>query len=61
MLGEFGELWELCLPGGSPKQLLTRGISSLGELWELWESSGQVWEVWERDSSLWAGFGSSGS
>ena len=46
-------------PGGSPKEPLTRGISTLGELWELrgsgrglWESSrscgralGEVWEL----------------
>ena len=51
--------------GGSPKEFLTRGISILGELWELWESSGrgvgalgagfvalgEVWEPWEIDLS----------
>ena len=28
-------------PGGSPKELLARGIYSVGELWELWESCGR--------------------
>ena len=59
--------------GGSPKEPLTRGISTVGELWELWESSGrglgalgagfvalgEVWELWELDLSCLARFGSS--
>ena len=58
-------------PGGSPKELLTRGISILGEFWELWESSGrgvgvlgagfvalgEVWEPWELDLSCLSRFG----
>ena len=59
-------------PGGSPKAF-TRGISTVGELWELWEISGrgvgtpgagfvvlgEVWEIWELDLLCLARFGSS--
>ena len=47
-------------PGGSPKELLKRGISTVGELWKLWESSGrgvgalgELWEVWGVLGEAW--------
>ena len=79
MPGEVWELQEVRMfnglkpPGGSPKELFTREISTGGELWELWKNSGRgvgilgaglvalgkVWELWELDLSCLARFGSS--